>query len=545
MSRTSPTLETRDDSALPLDAVAAEYLRRQRARQSLIEYSQAIDIPGAPLSSEDATELFKPVEQRVALHHRVIMDALQWAMEPGKGRRLMIMAPPGSAKSTYASVIAPSWAMGKWPGHRIILASYATGIASKQSRKARAICRQKRYTRIWGENPQLLDDQRAVDEWSLTNGSEFMAAGMLAGITGNRANGLVIDDPLANREQADSPTIREKIYAEYTDTATTRLIPGGYIVLITTRWHENDLAGEILPEGYNGESGDIQGRDGQVWRVLCIPAEAEREDDVLGRKPGEFLWPEWFPATHWNMWRNNPRNARTWSSMFQQRPAPLVGVHFKHDMFRWYDPAKAPGDGPDALPANLRVYGASDYATLDGDGDWTEHGVVGLNHEGHMYFVDWWSGQKESDVTIDKFIDLVAIHKPVRWWDEGGVIDKAIGPAKRKRMAERQKYVSIEALPSMQDKASKLQSFHARCTAKTVWFPLRRRWAQEVVEQLIKFPAGKHDDKADVCGLLGRGIEHMVDAHVPMAQNRPQLVPFTGKWLEFNDGKDKPKVRYF
>ena len=531
------------DAGVTPQQAAAEYLRRQRARRSLIEYSQAIDIPGAPIGNDADTELFKPVELRVALHHRVMMAAIQRANEV-PASRTMLLAPPGSAKSSYASVVDPTWIMGKDPGHRLILTSYASNIAFKQSRKARAICKQPRYSNIWRERPTLLEDQRAVDEWSLTNGSELMAAGILAGITGNRANGAVIDDPVANREAADSPTLRGKIYDEYVDTVQTRLLPGGYVILIMTRWHELDLAGEILPEDYDGESGFIKCRDGHVWHVVCIPAEAEREDDALGRKPGEFLWPEWFPKTHWSTWRDNPRNVRTWSALFQQRPAPVSGIQFNRDMFKWYDPDKAHGD-EGGLPLHLRFYGASDFATLADRGDWTEHGVGGLAASDDFYFTDWWSGQKQTDVGIDRFLDKVALWKPTRWFNEGGVIDKAISPAIYRRMGERRTYVTLTMLSSIMDKGMKLQSFHARASAGKIWFPLRRQWALDVVDQLVRFPAGKHDDKADVCGLLGRGIDQMYAPSLPSEETRDILVPFSERWLEWNDRHAKPKVRYF
>jgi hypothetical protein len=254
----------------------------------------------------------------------------------------MIFAPPGSAKSTYASVVGVSWALGRKRNQQIILASYGSSIAAKQSRKVRTICKDQRWSALWPGRPLLLDDQRAVDDWSLTNGSALMSAGLLAGITGNRADGVVIDDPVRNREEADSATIREKIYNEYIDTVMTRAKPHMWCIIIQTRWHEDDLAGAILPADYAGESGFIKCRDGQTWKVLCIPAEAEREDDVLGRKPGQFLWPEWFPREHWSTWRDNPRAARTWAALYQQRPAPFTGIHFQRDMFRYYDPRLAP-----------------------------------------------------------------------------------------------------------------------------------------------------------------------------------------------------------
>ena len=333
---------------------AIEKIRRQRANASLAEFSQAVEIPGVPVYGQDEADeldsvedgakhielkrqtLYTPIESRVALHHLVMMMAMQKCIETPRGR-LMVFAPPGSAKSTYGSVVAPAWAMGRKPNQQIILASYATGIAAKQARKVRAVVKEAVYTSLWKSKPTLQDDQRAVDDWSMTNGSGMMAAGLLAGITGNRADGFVIDDPVANREQADSPALQEKTYQEYIDTVMTRAKPKMWCILIQTRWSENDLAGLILPESYEGESGRIHCRDGQWWEVLCIPAKAERADDPLGRAPGEYLWKEWFPEAHWKTWEDNPRAARTWNALFQQRPAPFTGVHFNRDLFKMYD----------------------------------------------------------------------------------------------------------------------------------------------------------------------------------------------------------------
>lgn len=213
-------------------------------------------------------------------------------------------------------------------------------------------------------------------------------------------------------------------------------------------------------------------------------------------------------------------------------------------MIEEYDPDKTP------LPKSLRFYSASDYAVMEAragktEPDKTEHGVVGLDKNGDMWFTDWWTGQTETDKSIDAFIKLIARWKPVRHFNEGGLIDKAIGPAIRKRMQETQKFVAIEQLPSLSDKAIKLQSFHARVTSHTVHVPVRRQWAEDLIDQLVKFPAGRWDDKADVCGLLGRGIDQMTDARVISAESRPLLVPFSAQWLEYNERNEKPAVRYF
>lgn len=210
-----------------------------------------------------------------------------------------------------------------------------------------------------------------------------------------------------------------------------------------------------------------------------------------------------------------------------------------------YDP-----DGPDSLPLHLNYYGASDYATMDPkkgkkEPDFTEHGVFGVCQRGDLWAVDWWSMQTTTDKSINAFIALVKRWKPLRWWNEGGVIDKAIGPSIRDSMIRARTFVTIEELPLLMDKGVKLQAFHARYSARTVHFPIKRPWAERVIDQLVKFPGGRFDDAADVCGLIGRGVDQMVDARIPDVIKRPQLVPFTEQWLEWKGENQKPRVRYF
>lgn len=213
-------------------------------------------------------------------------------------------------------------------------------------------------------------------------------------------------------------------------------------------------------------------------------------------------------------------------------------------MLQYYDPEDSV-----ALPKSLRIYGASDYATMEvrpgkREPDFTEHGVWGIDRWGELWAIDWWYRQCETDVGIAQFMRLIGIYKPIKWFNEGGIIDKAIGPSIRSEMRLKQRFCSIEMLPSLDDKAVKLQAFHARATAHTVHFPIRRPWAEHVIESLVKFPGGRHDDAADVCGLIGRGVDQMMEARIITAEPKPLLVPFTGAWLEW--GSDpKPKVRFF
>ncbi len=217
-------------------------------------------------------------------------------------------------------------------------------------------------------------------------------------------------------------------------------------------------------------------------------------------------------------------------------PAPMTTYTNGHDIQR-------------GLPLTLRMYGASDYATMSPqrgkkEPDFTEHGVWGIDSVGDLYACDWWFEQCETDRGVAAFLRLCRQWKPTTWWNEGGVIDKAIRPTIRKDMRTTNTFVHLVQLPSLQDKAVKLQSFHARATAGTVWFPIGPAWAEHVIDQLVKFPGGRWDDAADVCGLIGRGVDQMYDPKPKVAEHKPALIPFTAAWLEYEDD-EKPKVRYF
>lgn len=341
-----------------------EEKRRRVARRDLNEYCRYIEIPGVPFVADscpdgddcdnpdctmhEVSEAFYPDTVEPAKHHELINDALMkvargW-VDPETQRkldRLMIFMPPGSAKSTYATVTYPSWYMGNNPNKNIICTSYGSALAKKFGRKVRTIARSALFSALFGCS--LVPDNRAVDDWAMTNGSTYMSGGILSGITGNRADGLIIDDPVKGKEDADSPTIREKTWEAYLTDLDTRLKPGGWQVIIQTRWHEDDLSGRILPETYDGESGWVQARDGDWWYVICLQAQAERDDDPLGRERGEWLWTEYKPASEWERQKRKV-GERNWAALYQQRPKPLEGVIFKRHWPNRYRMGELPPD---------------------------------------------------------------------------------------------------------------------------------------------------------------------------------------------------------
>ncbi len=496
--------------------------RRELARRSFPDFCCMVDIPTVPLSDADDEDRFGVMRLgTLADHHRLLCEKLQGVAD-GTIPNLMVLMPPGSAKSTYVDVLFVPWYMARSGRRNAGLASYASDIAKKQGRRARQLLKSSSFQTLFPD-AGLSGHSTAADEWALTNGGEYMAGGLLSGLTGNRFALGVLDDPIRGREAAESKVIRDKTWDAYVDDFCSRLIPGGPQIMVLTRWHQDDPAGRILPENWAGESGRFQGRDGRMWEVICLPAIADRADDPLGRKIGETLWPEWFNLAHWEPFKRNPR---TWSSLYQQKPAPEEGTFFQRAWFKTWT--------PDTRPKKMRYYGTSDYAVTDGGGDWTVHRVWGVDHAGDIYRVDGWRGQTTADKWIDAKLDLIEKHKPAAWFGEAGVIQKSVQPMLTRRMNERQVFCRMEWVSSIHDKATRARGFQARAAMGKVWF-------EEGADlgEFLTFPAGRHDDEVDVAGMIGRCLDEAHPAILTVeeaSRNPPDL------WGRPRQGADDWKV---
>jgi predicted phage terminase large subunit-like protein len=420
--------------------------------------------------------------------------------------------------SVYTSVCFPTHFMGRFPRKTVILTGYGSDLPQQFGRWARSIVRQPLYKRIF--SAELAQESKAVDKWSLTNGSEWRAAGILSGITGNRADGVIWDDLLRGREDADSKTIRDKTWAEYVNSLRTRKKPGAWEVGINTRWHEDDPPGRILPSNYDGRSGWVKGQDGFDWFVVCLPMVCERDDDPIGRHVGDWLWPEWFlPEELWPY----QREPRVWSALYQQRPAPETGDFFKREWFKEY------GEGtttPVPHRSTLHIYGASDYAVTDDGGNYTVHVVAGVDPHHNIYILDLWRGRTSSEKWVEVFCDLVKEWRPLGWAEETGQIRAGVGPFINKRLMERHLYIARAQFPTRGDKSVRAQSIRGRMAMGKVYFPLGASWYPEMQRELLTFPAGKNDDQVDALGLLGQVLDKMIQGH-PLEDekdNKPKIL---------------------
>lgn len=541
---------------------ARQLLLRQAMNDHLGVFALLIPTPNVPRRPPDEIKLIEECIldggdwwQFHPKHHKLMYTKLQQTMETPYGR-LMFFFPPGAAKSTGASVQGPAWFMGKYPGSQLILASYGLDLAKRHGTRARTICNSDPYYDWCGA--KVSQETGGKELWALTNESEYMAGGILTGITGNRAIGMMIDDPVKNRQEAESPLIRSKIMAEYDSSLKTRFIPGAWLVIMQTRWDVEDLAGMILPEDYDGRSGKILCRDGFEWDVVNVPAKNvfPEIEDPLGRPAGPvdprenppweeakkfYLWNEWFDERHWKLYENVPGedrspDAKTWWSLYQQRPKPASGNQWERDWVQWYKLGEH--------PENLNLYSSSDYAVSDGKGDMTEHGIGGLDSQGDLWIVDWWYGQAPPDVTIDALLDMTTYWHVREGFDESGTIEKAIKPQFEMRKRIRGIQLRIHYLPTVGNKVARFQSFRGMGSSGKVHIP-DCPWGRRLVDQLCAFREGATiDDAVDVCSGFGRGLQNMMWQREKVSAPRREGLKFgSWEWLCYEEGAKRQKDR--
>lgn len=364
-------------------------------------------------------------------------------------------------------------------------ASYNLDKAEEFGGEVRDIVRSHQYRNLFPE-VELKEDTRAKGFWRTSQGGFYISAGVGTALTGRGTVGpiVLIDDPLKDRAEADSERHRETVKQWYSAVVLSRFPKA--VIVVQTRWHEDDLTGWLLSE---------QARGGDTWDILELPAISP---------DGKALWPDFYPIDVLERLKRSTI-PRDWSALYQQRPAPDEGDYFKRDWFRWYD----------EKPKHLRIYGASDYAVTEGDGDYTVHIVVGIDPDDNIYVLDLWRGQTTSDKWIDALIDMVRDHKPLMWVEEQGQIIKSIGPFLEKRMREERVYCRREQVASASDKPTRSRSIQARTAMGRVYLPSKAPWMADFTQELLVFPAGKHDDQVDAFGLIGRMLDELVKASVP------------------------------
>lgn len=447
---------------------ATELLRRMEATESLIAF----------------TEYTFP-RYRTSNHHKTVAGHLE-RIERGEIDRLMLLMPPRHGKSELASRRFPAFYLGRHPEKQVASASASADLANDFGRDVRNLIQSPEYQALF--DLKLAEDSQAKNKWHTDRGGIYYSLGVGGQFMGRGADVLLIDDPFSNMAEAQSELARKNVWEWFTGTAYNRLQPGGSIVLINHRMHEDDLSGRLLAQ---------QAAGGDKWEVVELPAISEA---------GEPLWPEAYPIPALERIRRNSL-PRFWSALYQQRPAPEEGDYFKADWLKPYD----------RLPAieTLRVYGGSDYAVTADGGDYTVHIVVGVDPEERMYVLDLWRKQASSDEWVEAFCDLVVQWKPIEWAEEQGQIKSGIGPFLERRQRDRRAWVKRTTFPTKGDKAIRAQSIRGRMALNGLYVPVNAPWYAAFKSELLSCWSGKHDDQADALGLIGQLLDKIMAGDKP------------------------------
>lgn len=404
----------------------------------------------------------------------------------GKSPRLMLFMPPRHGKSLIASVNFPAWHLGNNPDHEIIACSYASSLAMKFSRKVRAQLKNPQY-KLAFKDCRLSKDSQAAEEWQTTAGGGYVAAGVGGGITGKGAHILIIDDPVKNREEAESETTQENNYDWYTSTAYTRLAPGGGVLVILTRWHDADLAGKLLTQGERG---------GDQWEVVLYPAIATEDEKY--RKKGDPLHADRYNIEALQrIKRAIP--PRDWEALYQQSPVSDEGDYFRRDDFQYYDVEE------------LELYKCTIYQAWDlaiGQKEQNDYSVgitLAIDQDDNYYVVDVARGRWDGMALVERILDFYEKWEPSVVGIEKGHINMALGPFIQKRVSERRlhKFYINELATGRRDKVLRARAIQGRLQQGKLFFPRDKAFLDPLVNEMLRFPNGVHDDQIDALAWLG------------------------------------------
>lgn len=464
-------------------------------------------------------------------------------------RRVIINMPPGHGKTQTVSEWTPAWLMEMDPKTRVILASYGATLAEESGKNVRGILTEHRDDLT----VRLRQDSQASDRWRTTGGGGMWTAGIDGTVTGRRASALFIDDPHKNFEDAHSLTRRERVWNFYRSTARNRLLPGGFIAVVHTRWHEDDLTGRLLEAASTGTSTPFV-----HVRFPAIAEEDETIQTVLGekvcakltalgiplpfwrREKGQALWPRMLVNGEWTQWYDEGELADLridsgeyiWNGLYQQRPSSPTGSYFPVDKWGYVD----------APPSRCRFVRRWDLAATESGGDATAGVLVAYDDvDKHVFIVDVVVAHLAAS-GVRALVSETAARDREQWGrkvhtvveQEPGSSGKALaeqyvtdvlaGYSAEYKLTTGDKEVNASPLASQQQIGN---VYLCKAFDEATRTYDRPRWWGTFIEELRAFPNGTHDDQVDAAShgfsdLMGgkarkskAGIRSMAERHAP------------------------------
>ena len=435
--------------------------------------------------------------------------------------RLMLFMPPRHGKSQITSKTFPAWVLGHHPNWEFMACSYSGALSNSFSRHVRSIMRDPAYHSLF--STRLDPDSQSVEQWLTTDGGGLVAAGVGGAITGKGAHILVIDDPVKNREDADSEVSRETTWNWYTSTAYTRLAPGGGVLVIQTRWHDDDLSGRLI---------EAMGEGGDQYEIVSYSAVATEDEKY--RFKGEALHKERYDVEALQR-IERAIGARDWSALYQQKPVADEGAYFQKSWFRFYRQEDMP-------PVDeLEFYTAWDLAIgTKEENDYTVGVTVAIDRAENIYVVDMQRDQWDGAEVVESLITTWQRWRSQVTGVEKGQIEMAIAPFLQKQITELKAWeFYIEPLKTgRRDKMARARSIQGMIKSGKVFFPSPSEvsWSSTMTNELLRFPSGAHDDIVDAVAWIGQMLGQMNPNSAMPEPKRPSWKDKLDEHIRSNSG---------
>lgn len=458
-----------------------------------------------------------------ARHHDAVARVIE-EVENAKIPFLILVMPPRHGKSEQVSRKLPAWYVGRHPTENVVVGTYNDDFAADFGGEVRTLMQSAAYKQIF-PSVRLIRGGTAKDHLQTTAGGNLFFVGRGGSLTGRGSHLLICDDLIKDDEEAKSPAIRDKAWNWFVKVAMTRRMGRKLVILTFTRWHADDPIGRLT----DPQNPHYSAKLAKKIKIINLPAIAE-DDDPLGRKPGEALWPDGPDKFDLDFLEEQKSlDVAGFSALYQGRPNAADGDLFKREDVRYYT--------KDDLPEELRNYCSSDHAVgLKQKNDPSCLLGVSIDRQNNIYLRECFWRRAKTDFIVERMIDMARDLKPLIWWAEKGHISMSIGPFLYKRMNERQTYINIREMTPSADKVTRAQSIAGRFAMGKVFFPKDVLWTQRAVDELLGFPAGLHDDFVDALSWVGIGLQSQFKPGRPVAERGPKQPAYgTAAWLKLQD----------
>lgn len=508
-----------DQRKLVAKAAAREEMARE-ARDSLVKYIW-FTMPH-PADPDDVSQSRYTITPQARLLCQIMEKIAKGESLTERGdKNAAISIGPQTGKSEIISRRSPAWMFGRNPTLNAILGSYNQDFANEFGDDVGNIIRSDQHKQVFPEH-QLRKGGNAKDLLISTDGGKLAFVGVGGSGTGKPADVFIVDDPIRNDDDAQSEIYRDRTWNWFTKVASTRIHNESAMVVVHTRWHEDDLIGRLCDPEHPERNKKYAGV-AEDWLHINIPAIVEdpalakalgltlrvQHDDLVraqfGVKPIAALWPERFSLSF--LAKQKRLDKRAFTALRMGKPAPEDGDYFKAD---WLVPYYS----TDELPKRLQIYGSSDHAVTEKrKNDASVIGCVGVDEKDDIWVLpDLIWDRMETDGIVESLLTQFKTHKPLLWWMEDENISKSFGPFLLKRMQEEKTYVTLDGIPRITDKRSHARSIQGRMQMKKVHFPVFASWWPNARNEILKFPFGTHDDLVDFLANVGQGLNKQVMA---------------------------------